>query len=89
MDLLTGSYENVHRRMAGKLSGPSSSKASTASTPIPLGIAITSNKCKEKSTHAYAINVMSHTKHPYIYPYTIILYTIDTQREYLRQGEFA
>lgn len=39
VNLLTGSYENVHRRMAGKLCGPSSSKASSASTPIPLGIA--------------------------------------------------
>lgn len=31
--------KNVHRRMAGKLCGPSSSKASPASTPIPLGTA--------------------------------------------------
>lgn len=48
VNLLTGSYENVHRRMAGKLCGPSSSKASSASTPIPLGTAK-----KEKKTHIH------------------------------------
>lgn len=60
VNLLTGSYENVHRRMAGKLCGPSSSKASSASTPIPLGIAKNTRYIeKRKPSRAQ--------HHPYIY----------------------
>lgn len=39
VESLDRKLKNVHRRMAGKLCGPSSSKASPASTPIPLGTA--------------------------------------------------
>lgn len=45
--------KNVHRRMAGKLCGPSSSKASPASTPIPLGTAKHKTLKWKKNTHTY------------------------------------
>lgn len=79
MDLLTGSYENVHRRMAGKLCGPSSSKASPASTPIPLGTAkntryiekMKSIRARNTTTRVYTHNatnayVILHT-HTYVH----------------------
>lgn len=74
--------KNVHRRMAGKLCGPSSSKASPASTPIPLGTAkhkiLKSNDKYYTYLHTYA-RAYTHTRaHTYAHTHVRIAYMTHT-----------
>lgn len=81
VESLDRKLQNVHRRMAGKLCGPSSSKASPASTPIPLDTAkhkiLKSNDTREKetrytrNTHIYKrIAVHTPNTHTHTHTYT-------------------
>lgn len=86
VNLLTGSYENVHRRMAGKLCGPSSSKASSASTPIPLGIAKNTRYIEKRNPSRARNTIHTYTHDTYwhiiIYMQNKNTYTHLIQRKY-------
>lgn len=76
--------------MAGKLCGPSSSKASPASTPIPLGTA--KHKTLKRKKKEYNTHTETHT-HTYIrthaHTHCISMYTNTFDRNISREKVLA